>query len=87
MIQETVDARKLRFEGAAAVQFVREADEAWIAKGKNVRHIVFAKESVSDEELLKLVTGPSGNLRAPTVRRGRKLFVGFHPEEYLVFLK
>ncbi len=87
VIQETVDARKQRFEGAAAVTFVRDADEVWIAKGKNVRHVVFKKESISDEDLLKLVTGPSGNLRAPTIRKKRKVFVGFHPDEYEKFLK
>ena len=87
VIQETVDARKQKFEGAAAVTFVREADEVFVAKGQNVRHVVFKNESITDEELLKLVTGPSGNLRAPTIRRKQKLFVGFHSDEYEKFLK
>ena len=85
-VAETVDARKNKFEGHNAVAFVRQVEEVWIAKGKNVRQIVFQKEAISDDELLKLVTGPTGNLRAPTLRRGKKLFVGFHPEELAKFL-
>ena len=87
MIAETVNARQQKFEGAAAVTFVRQADEVWIAKGKNVRRIVFQKESISDDELIKLITGPTGNLRAPTIRRGRMLFVGFEAEQYAAFLR
>ena len=85
-IAETVDARKIKFEGDNAVAFVRQTEEVWIAKGKNVRRIVFKKESISDDELLELVTGPTGSLRAPTIRRGKKLFVGFAPEQYAAFL-
>ena len=85
-VAKTVDARKNKFEGGNAVAFVRQAEEVWIAKGKIVRRIAFKKETISDDELLELVTGPTGNLRAPTIRRGKKLFVGFHPEQYAAFL-
>ena len=87
MIEETVDARKIRFDGAAAIAFVRQADEVWIARGKHVRRIEFKNESLADDELLKLILGPSGNLRAPTIRCGQKLFIGFEPQEYAVFLR
>lgn len=53
-----------------------------MARGKNVKHFNMKKDDVSDDELVKLMIGPSGNLRAPTVRRGKKLFVGFHPDEF-----
>jgi len=36
----------------------------------------------ADAELKKHLIGPSGNLRAPTVRVGDRLFVGFNPDEY-----
>ena len=32
--------------------------------------------------MLKLVLGPTGNLRAPTLRLGKKLVVGFNEEMY-----
>lgn len=40
------------------------------------------KDEPSDEEILKLVLGPSGNLRAPAWTRGKTLVVGFNPEAY-----
>ena len=35
-----------------------------------------------DDELASLLLGPSGNLRAPTLRRGNTLIVGFEPATY-----
>lgn len=32
--------------------------------------------------MFKLVLGPTGNLRAPTLRVGKKLIVGFNQEMY-----
>ena len=40
------------------------------------------KSPPSDEELAKLVIGPTGNLRAPTLIQGKTIVVGFHPEAY-----
>lgn len=34
------------------------------------------------EALLKAAMGPSGNLRAPTLRLNDKIIVGFHEEFY-----
>ena len=34
------------------------------------------------EMLLKAMLGPTGNLRAPTVRKGTTLLVGFNEETY-----
>ena len=40
------------------------------------------KDRPDDETLTKLVLGPTGNLRAPTLRAGKTLLVGFHEETY-----
>jgi arsenate reductase-like glutaredoxin family protein len=40
------------------------------------------KDAPTDQELLAVMLGPTGNLRAPTVRRGRTLLVGFHEDAY-----
>ena len=61
---------------------MRKADHLWVAKGKKVKHLNLEKDSLTDEELLELILGPSGSLRAPTIRRGKKLFVGFEPNEF-----
>ncbi|MCX7418602.1 MAG: ArsC family (seleno)protein [Planctomycetia bacterium] len=85
-VSETIDARKIRFEPKEAVAFVRQADEAWIARGKTVHKIAFKKEGMADADLLKLIIGPSGFLRAPIIRRGKKIFIGFEPEQFAAFL-
>ena len=40
------------------------------------------KDKPAQAELLKAIIGPSGNLRAPTWRRGRMLVVGFNEDAY-----
>jgi len=53
-----------------------------VAKGKKVTAIDLRKETPSRETLLRLMLGPTGNLRAPAVRRGKTLVVGFHEQTY-----
>lgn len=43
-------------------------------------------EAPDDDELLKLMLGRSGTLRAPTLRRGKTLLVGFNEDAYDVTL-
>ncbi len=49
-----------------------EVDTVLIARGKNVRSLDAAQTQVDD------LKGPTGNVRAPLVRRGSTLLVGFH---------
>ena len=44
------------------------------------------KSNPSDAELLEVMLGPTGNLRAPTMRVGDTLYVGF-PKEGFAGLK
>ena len=39
-------------------------------------------EAPDDDELLKLMLGRSGTLRAPTLRRGKTLLVGYNSDAY-----
>ena len=64
-----------------AAELLKEYHRA-IAKGKSVTRLSLKKDKPSDAELKKLMIGPSGNLRAPTIRKGKKLFVGFHEDSY-----
>ena len=56
-------------------------DEVVVAKGKK------AVASPAREVSLEALKGPTGNYRAPMVRVGRKLLVGFHPETLQALLK
>ncbi len=53
----------------------------WAAKGKKVTFFDMKKDATTDDELAGALLGPTGNLRAPAIRRGKKLFVGFHDGE------
>lgn len=49
-----------------------------MAKGRKVLRFDLARERPSDAELLDLMLGRSGKLRAPTSRVGRRLLVGYN---------
>jgi hypothetical protein len=51
-------------------------------RGKNIVDFDLTKERPDDETLLKHMIGPTGNLRAPTLRVGNTLAVGFNEEAY-----
>ena len=57
-------------------------DEVYVAKGKKIVHLDLKREKPARAELLGLLLGPTGNLRAPTLRKGRKLIVGFDEDTY-----
>jgi len=61
---------------------LKGANELYAAKGKRVVHVDLNKDDVSNDELKKLVLGPTGNLRAPTLRKGKTLVVGYNEETY-----
>jgi len=53
-------------------ELIRTVDESWIARGKKVEKKRAAATTPEDFK------GPTGNFRAPLLRRGRRLLVGFH---------
>lgn len=54
------------------VELLRSVDEVWIAHGKKVDKLPAGSAKPDD------LRGPAGNFRAPMLRRGRRLLVGFH---------
>lgn len=47
-----------------------------------MKHVDLRREKPKTEELAALLLGPTGNLRAPTLRAGRTLIVGFDEKTY-----
>lgn len=76
-IRELVRADKAPIPEAAALALVRQARRLIVAKGKQPTTIDVARERPDDATLRALVIGPTGNLRAPAVRVGDTLVVGF----------
>ena len=81
-VAEIVDAKKEKIGPSAAVKLAKSVNHVWVAKGKKCIRFNMKKDAPSDAELKKVMIGPSGNLRAPTMRKGKTLYVGFHPEEF-----
>ncbi len=79
---EEVNAKRDRLGADAARKLVDQASELYVARGKKVVHLKLNKNAPDPAELDKLILGPTGNLRAPTLRVGKKLIVGFNKEMY-----
>ncbi len=67
-------------EGKAALEVLQGVRHLHIAKGRKVVHFDLDEGRPSDDELLGHLLGRSGKLRAPTVRVGEKLLVGYNEE-------
>ena len=81
---ETVaEARKASLAEEEAWQVLSAAREIIVAKGK--KRLVFDPRRDSRETILKETLGRSGTLRAPTLRIGDRLLVGYNDELYAQF--
>jgi len=60
----------------------RDAAKVIIAKGKKVVEFDLKADPPNERTLLKHMLGPTGNLRAPTIRYGDTLLVGFNVEMF-----
>jgi arsenate reductase-like glutaredoxin family protein len=82
-----VDAKKTTLKEREALALVKDVDEIYASKGKQVVHLDLKNEKPDKASLLGLLLGPTGNLRAPTLRKGRTLLVGFDEAAYAKVLK
>ena len=81
-VAETVNAKHRKLTRQDALVLLKGADELYAIKGRNVTHVNLRKDRPATNDLLALVLGPTGNLRAPTLKRGRTLIVGFDESTY-----
>ena len=84
-VTETADARKNVLKEEEAWQLLQEADTVVVGKGK--KSLSFQPTEESREELLKAALGRTGNLRAPTLRIGKQIYVGYNEGMYGEILK
>lgn len=59
-----------------------KASRLLVAKGKKQVDLNLKKNDLTEEEVLKLILGPTENLRAPTLVSGKTMVVGFNEEMY-----
>ena len=83
---EVVSANKIKLGVHEALDLVGQCTKLVVSKGTKAFEIDLKKTPKSAEELQALIIGPTGNLRAPTIRRGKTLFVGFQAETFTTAL-
>ena len=81
-VRETVNASKERFGPDDVDGLFADASRIVVAKGKKVVTFEPKKTDFDAEAMTAAVIGPSGNLRAPTLRTGKTWMVGFSAEVY-----
>jgi hypothetical protein len=85
-VTDRTDAGKEKRGRAEALALAKSADQVWVGKGK--KFIIFDMSSPPDDDTLAAnLLGPTGNLKAPTLRRGRTLLVGFSEPAYEQFFQ
>jgi hypothetical protein len=63
-----------------AADLAKAASTVIVAKGKNIN--TFKPGGKASKELVDAMLGPTGNLRAPTLRVGKTILVGFDEAAY-----
>jgi hypothetical protein len=77
-VNETVSASK-KLSRSDAASLVKSSTRVIVAKGKKLQSFPGGKAT---KEVVDALLGPTGNLRAPTVRVGKTLLVGFDETAY-----
>lgn len=80
MKEEVSASKKLGAETAR--ELAAKAAKVIVMKGKKVTVFDMKKDPPADDELMAHMLGATGNLRAPTVVRGKTVLVGFNAEQY-----
>ncbi len=78
MLERSPASQKLQETDARTL--LKSANKLIVAKGKKITE--FKISSSASKEAVQAMLGPTGNLRAPTLRIGKNLIVGFNDEAY-----
>ena len=76
------DARATPLVDSDALKLLASVDQLYVTRGTKVLHLDLKRERPDDQTLLDLTIGRSGKLRAPTLKVGRTLMVGFDQATY-----
>jgi hypothetical protein len=81
-VNQQTNAKQAPITGHEALAVLDGVQLLYVATGKSFVSVDLAHESPGPAALEKLLLGPTGKLRAPTLRKGKKLIVGFHEDMY-----
>ena len=77
-----VDANKVRQGRTEALTLAKSVETIHVAKGKKCVTLNLVTDWPDDDTLVAMLLGPTGNLRAPTIKHGKTLYVGFNEDAY-----
>lgn len=80
VIDREVDAKKETCQSEDSWKLVESADKIIVASGQKT--VEYVPISAGKDEVLKKITGRTGNLRAPTLKIGNVFYVGFNVGMY-----
>ena len=85
-VKTVVSATKRKLGRAEALSLARRARRIIVCRGGKT--LVFDRTSARPDEgaILRSILGPTGNLRAPALRDGDTLLIGFNEQTYREFL-
>jgi hypothetical protein len=81
-VKDRQDATRERRGREEAVALARSVAKVVVGKGKKVVTFDMKNDPPDDDTLAAHLLGPTGNLKAPTLRKGQTLLVGFSEEAY-----
>jgi|TARA_B110000116_G_C16773975_1_gene554767 hypothetical protein len=76
------NATKDPLEGTNALSVLKDVERVYVAKGRKVVDLDLTQGAAKEPELLNLLLGRSGKLRAPTIKVGVSLLVGYSQEMF-----
>jgi arsenate reductase-like glutaredoxin family protein len=87
VVREKVDARRTRIGPSALSKVVDGAKTVLVSNGRNVARFDLKANGRAPSDMYARMVGPTGNLRAPTLRRGGLVVVGYHADSMQEFVK
>lgn len=79
---EQLSTKAVTFSKKEAFALIKNIDEIYATKGRQVVHLDLRRSQPDEATLVELLIGRTGNLRAPVLRQGRILIVGFDETTY-----
>lgn len=80
--KETVDARKEKLGKPQIAAILRGTNRVVATKGKKVLDFDLKRDPPVEKVLYESLLGPTGHLRAPALRSGKVLLIGFDEDAW-----
>ena len=85
-VKEILLSSKQTIKWDAAEKILKGVKEVYSSRGKKTTHLKIETIKKQKEEIEKIILGPTGNLRAPSIITDGILIVGFNEETYNLVL-